>query len=172
MLPTAVFSATIRNMILVTHSLIGAALAHKSVGVAVAFVTGLASHYIFDMIPHWHYPVPKIKEAIFHSFGAKSMTLHKRYWPEFVRIALDLAFGVALAFFVFDGAPLVIASAIIGAVLPDLLVGFVKFHPLPILVWHDRFHRWIHSKARLDGNNTFGIASQAAIALFCIWLFV
>ena len=123
------------------------------------------------MIPHWHYPVPRIKKAVDGNFGKKTVTLEQHFWPEFVRIFFDLGLGIGLSLAIFDGSPVVIAAAVFGAVLPDLLVGLAKFYPATVLVWHDRFHRWVHTQTRLDDRHFFGIASQASIALLCIWLF-
>ena len=161
----------IKSMILVTHSIIGAAVAHRSMSAPAAFIIGLASHYIFDMVPHWHYPVPKIKKVVDGSFGKKTLTLERRLWPEFLRVVCDLGFGIGLSLAIFDGSPVVIASAVFGAVLPDLMVGLAKFYPATILVWHDKFHRWIHTPTRLDDQHLWGITSQATLALLFIWLF-
>ncbi len=158
-------------MILVTHAIIGSAIGHRASSVLVAFVMGFASHYIFDMIPHWHYPVPKIEAAVFMPFGKKSITLDRRYWPEFGRILADLTLGILISLFLFNGSLMIVLAAAVGAVLPDLLVGFSKFNPVPALVWHDRFHRWIHTTTRLDDYHVFGILSQASIIVISIWIF-
>lgn len=158
-------------MILVTHSLVGTALAHRSTSYLAVFVVAFVSHYIFDMIPHWHYPSPRIKDAVTGPFGKKTMRLQWKYIPEMIRIAIDLLLGVGLSLAFFPATRETILIAAIGAVLPDLLVGFSKFYPLRPLVWHDRFHRWNHTAIRLDDRPLLGIGSQIAIAAIFVWLF-
>ncbi|MDA1334533.1 MAG: hypothetical protein O2794_00760 [bacterium] len=158
-------------MILVTHAVVGAAFGHRLSSAAIAFVIGIISHYVFDMIPHWHYKPTKIREATKDKpFGVKTLTLGREHIPELAAIGLDLTAGLILSFIFFDGAPLVILASVIGAVLPDLVVGFTKIYPLKPLVWHDRFHRWMHSDIDLDEKHIIGIGSQTAIIILFILL--
>ncbi len=159
-------------MILVTHSVIGASLAHRFTSAAAAFVVGLISHYVSDMIPHWHYPVPEIVRAAEKPPGTKALTVNMVLFPELIRVSIDLVLGIGLALFLFKGSPLVVFFAAFGAVLPDLLVGLAKFYPQKILVWHDIIHRKVHTRIRLDDRHFLGIGSQAAIAFLLAWLFL
>jgi hypothetical protein len=48
-------------MILSTHAVVGAALAGlMPFHPVAAFVTGFASHFVIDAIPHWDYPLRSI----------------------------------------------------------------------------------------------------------------
>ena len=158
-------------MILITHSVVGAALAHGQTRYAAIFILAFASHYLFDMIPHWHYNVPQIKKAVLSPAGKKTFFINAVFAPDIMRIALDLAIGITLSQVLFAGDQVATFIGAFGAVLPDLLVGLSKFWPQRTLVLHDRFHRWMHTSARLDDKPLVGIASQAAIMLFFIWLF-
>jgi hypothetical protein len=159
------------KMILVTHGLIGAALTHRYANGALIFLTAMASHYVFDMVPHWHYRVPRIHRAVNAASGEKTLTLKAAFLPDIGRIVIDLVMGLVLSTYLFPGSEKAIVIGVMGAVTPDLLVGLSHFYPARILVWHDRFHRWIHTPVRIDHRPLIGITSQIAIALFFIFFF-
>ncbi len=157
-------------MILMTHAVIGAALTHQTAQYGIIFFIAFVSHYLFDMIPHWHYNVPHVKWAA-HLQPGKTLTMQWRFVPDIIRVGIDLTIGVALAFLFFDGLPEAVVIGALGAVLPDILAGLAKFWPLRVLVWHDRFHRWMHTTRDLDHRPVLGISTQLAIILFFILLF-
>jgi hypothetical protein len=158
-------------MILVTHSIVGSAIVHTATSIGGAFTVGVLSHYLFDMIPHWHYHVPKVKEISLRVPGSAPAKFTKALWNDVRWIALDLASGFIFSFLFFDGSWLVIAAGVFGAVLPDLLAGAAKFWPQRLLVWHDVFHRWIHTDIRLDDRPILGVTTQAGIAILFVLLF-
>lgn len=158
-------------MILVTHGVIGGALTHRASSVFVAFCIGLLSHYLADAIPHWHYNSPKIKNAVRAPFGKKTLSLKNAPYAEIMRICVDLLIGISLSLLIFPGNPIVIFVGAMGAVLPDLLTGLSRFWPMPLLVLHERFHRWIHTNILLDDYPVVGIGSQILIAVIFIFLF-
>lgn len=158
-------------MILVTHELIGAALAGRYANYATIFFVAFASHYIFDMIPHWHYPVPTIKAAVNASGYKKRLQLDETVMREIIRITIDLGLGLVIALFFFNASLAAVFLAALGATAPDLIVGFGRFYPHPVLAWHDRFHRWIHADTDLDHRPLIGIGSQLAIAVVFVFLF-
>jgi hypothetical protein len=158
-------------MILVTHAVVGGALVHTAVSVGGALTAGVLSHYLFDMIPHWHYHVPKVKEISSRVPGSAPAKFSRALWRDVQWIALDLAAGIILSLFFFDGSWLVISAGAFGAVLPDILAGAAKFWPQKLLVWHDKFHRWIHTDIRLDDRPILGISTQVAIIVLFVLLF-
>jgi hypothetical protein len=158
-------------MILVSHSIVGAALTHRSLGFVTVFFVGVASHYIMDMIPHWHYNVPHIKHAVNETRGVKTLSMKASLIPEFMYIAIDLMLGFLLSFIIFGGSWEIIAVGVLGAVVPDLLVGLGRFFPVSILVRHDQFHRWVHSNIMLDDSPIIGILCQAATVFLFIYVF-
>lgn len=158
-------------MILVSHSIIGAALTHRSLDLAAVFFVGVASHYLLDMIPHWHYNVPRIKSAVSETHGIKTLSMKANIIPELMYILIDLMLGFLLSLIIFGESPEIIAFGVFGAVLPDLLVGFGRFFPMPVLVWHDRFHRWVHSNIMLDDSPISGVLLQALTVFLFIYLF-
>ncbi|MEK7649574.1 MAG: hypothetical protein AAB367_01230 [Patescibacteria group bacterium] len=158
-------------MILVTHSIIGSAVVNTAVSVGGAFAAGVLSHYLFDMIPHWHYHVPKIKEISLRVPGSQPAKITKALLRDIQWVALDLSAGFILSFLFFGGSWLVIAAGAFGAVLPDLMVGAAKFWPQRLLILHDKFHRWNHTDIRLDDRPILGISTQAGIAILFVLLF-
>ena len=158
-------------MILVSHGIIGAALTHRSLGLATVFLVGVASHYLMDMIPHWHYNVPRIKHAVSETHGIKTLSIKASLVPEFMYILIDLMLGFLLSLIIFGGSSEAIVLGVFGAIFPDLLVGLGRFFPISVLVWHDQFHRWMHSNVMLDDSPIIGILFQALTVFLFIYLF-
>jgi hypothetical protein len=149
-------------MILSTHAVVGAALASLMPSHPfAAFVTGFASHFAIDAIPHWDYPLRSISVAQ----GAQN---DRRLTPallgDLAVIGFDAFAGLALAIVVF-GAPstlVVILAGAVGAMLPDPFQFVHAHYPYEPLASLQRFHRWIHTKRRLDWP--IGVSSQIAFA--------
>lgn len=158
-------------MILTTHAIVGAAITYTSVQHSAIFLLALGSHYVFDMIPHWHYRTPVIKKAVNAQFGKKTLSVASAPYDEIARIVVDLAIGLSLSFYFFSGSYLAIILGVMGAVLPDLMVGFGRFYPARVLVAHDKFHKWIHARHLLDDWPIIGVGSQIVIAVIFVLLF-
>lgn len=158
-------------MILVTHAVIGASVAGYTGDPLSAFCVGLVSHYISDMIPHWHYHVPRIKEAVLKPFGKKTIAFNAHFFPEMMRVGFDLFAGILLTVIFFQNSLPIALVGGLAATIPDLLVGIGRIKPLKILVLHDKFHRWVHFGMLLDDYPFIGIGSQALIVLIFIFLF-
>ena len=158
-------------MILITHSIIGSALTHRVAQVPAAFFAGLLSHYLADAIPHWHYPVPTIKKAVQAPYGERTLTIRTAPYREIVRVAIDVVIGLSLSLFLFSGSLEIIIAGVLGAILPDLMVGLSRFWPNPVLIAHERFHKWIHSTLMLDDRPLIGIGSQVALVAVFVFLF-
>ncbi len=158
-------------MILITHSVVGAALARYVPSALLAFLFGIVSHYVLDRIPHWHYHVPHVKKATLAPFGKKSFSFSRAVAPDVAKVAFDFAVGLAISLYFFSGDIVSIFLGSFGAVLPDLLVGAAKLWPQRLLVAHDKFHRRNHTLVRLDDQPLLGIGSQAALVVLVILLF-
>jgi hypothetical protein len=158
-------------MILVTHAVIGAALTNRIGNLVSVFIVAFISHYIFDMIPHWHYPTPKIIKALTKPAGEKTISISPVYFSDFARILIDLILGLVVVWAFFDMSLTTIIVAVFGAVLPDLMAGFARIWPQKLLVLHSRFHRWVHTDIRLDDKHLLGIGTQLGLSLLLILLF-
>lgn len=150
-------------MTFTTHLLTGAAIGAAANNIPLAFLGGVASHFILDIIPHidagWVEPVPNVAKRRWS----------KRLW---VAVMIDVAVGSAL--FLMEtpatnqALPLVAGG--IGGLLPDVFdnVPFWRdaWHATKIGAW---FHGW-HDKThfiKLDRKNfvhvLFVFVSQLAI---------
>lgn len=157
-------------MILVSHAIIGAAVArlvpnHPYLG----FFLGIGSHFAVDAIPHWGY---RLRSAI---AGKDGMVTNMKWGRDFLfdimKITMDIIAGVALSFIIFrpydaDNAVAVFAG-ICGGVLPDgfrFLYYKIKAEPFVSI---EGFHNFIHAK-HFVRKRYLGILSQAAIILIFV----
>ncbi len=158
-------------MILVTHAILGTAITHAYKSYFLVFIAAFLSHYVFDAIPHWHYPIPYIKARVKDESGRGSLELHGRFFYEVWRIMVDIFIGVGLSFYFFGGVSWATAIAVSGAMLPDIFVGFWGFYHGRLLHLHYRFHKWMHTKIYLDDMPLLGIGSQVVIVIIFLKLF-
>lgn len=161
-------------MTLAVHALIGAAAGY-SIGVhnpAALLLTGVATHYLSDAIPHWDY------QLLSFPSGEKSAT---RRWiftstpfpRDMARVALDGALGIALVLLITRPAsvatavPLLLAA--FGGMTPDLLQGIYFTEYARFLKPLQRFHDFYHTKIKLGPYPAIGIPFQLAIALIAAY---
>ena len=146
-------------MTLTAHSIVGAAIAsalpqHPVLGFALAF----ASHFAVDAIPHYDY---HIESTSIDPRFATALRLDATLFRDFLRIGSDAFLGFALSI-LFFGPTVATIAGIVGGMLPDFLQFAwmrIQHEPLNSL---QRFHKWIHSKNRLEGRPLFGIFTQMA----------
>ncbi len=154
-------------MVLSTHAVIGAAAAslfpnHPVLAFSVAF----GSHFVADMIPHWHYPVGSFVRE--EDMMAEDMLINRQFYRDLFNIGLDAFLGLAVSYLVFSwlNVPFwIIVAGVVGGILPDpLQFVYWKWRHEPIATLQ-RFHVWIHSKTFLDHKPLPGITYQILIAL-------
>ena len=153
-------------MILSTHAVVGAAIAtlmpdHPG----LAFLGGMASHFLIDAIPHWDYPLRSISVARGQS---RALTLNWSLFRDLGLIGLDAIVGLTVALWLY-ATPTAAAAVLLGAlgaILPDPLQLAHKLWPREPLRTLQRFHVWIHSKRKLRWP--IGIASQLSFVLLVI----
>jgi hypothetical protein len=153
-------------VILSTHAVVGAAIAtlmpdHP----ALAFVSGIASHFAIDAIPHWDYPLRSI--SIKPSTGP-ALTLNWALFQDLGLITLDACVGLAVALYLYasPAAAMTVLLGALGAMLPDPLQLAHKLYPREPLRTLQRFHVWIHSKQKLEWP--IGVTSQLSFVLLVI----
>jgi len=155
-----------KSLILSTHAVVGAAIAtlmpdHPG----LAFLGGMASHFLIDAIPHWDYPLRSISVARGPSPG---LTLNWSLFRDLGLIGLDAIVGLTVALWLY-ATPTAAAAVLLGAlgaILPDPLQLAHKLWPREPLRTLQRFHVWIHSKRNLRWP--IGIASQLSFVLLVI----
>lgn len=151
-------------MILVTHSIIGGALSVVQKSIPAAFLVGLLSHYLTDMIPHYDY-----EAGIDGSGDAKKLK------PFLIKIVSDGLLGVLVPLIIFYPENwfdfFKLFAGIAGGVLPDFLQGVRLALPNKILDAHQKVHDFFHSNIRLrDVAPTMGVITQTGLAfLFLVF---
>ncbi len=150
-------------MILSTHAIVGGAIAYllPSHPILVA-VSGIASHFAIDAIPHWDYPLYAI--SLGNDADNRRLKIDPRLCTDLLTIAIDALAGLSAAIVLFSsGAPIwTIMLGAIAGMLPDALQFVQSLYRGEPLATLQRFHGWIHSKRRLDWQ--IGISSQALFA--------
>lgn len=145
-------------MILSTHAMVGAAIATLMPGhPALAFISGIASHYVIDAIPHWDYPLRSIS---FGSSSGSAFTLSPWIFRDVGLIAFDACLGLAVALWLYaePASTDAVLLGALGGMLPDPLQLAHKLFPREPLRTLQRFHVLMHSKHKLDWP--IGVASQ------------
>jgi hypothetical protein len=125
-------------MTMTTHTAIGAAIGLLVGNPLLGFSLGVASHFLVDMIPHGDSPM-------LEKYHGNRQQKHSAI----TFVTLDA--GIALALVVILGATLpqgmgntTYAAAILGSVLPDILVGISHIYKTKIMNWYNRFHFFFH----------------------------
>lgn len=162
-------------MILTTHAVIGAAAASMvPEHPALAFGLGFASHFVFDAVPHWHYPVRSIRKDK-HDRMKNDMVIGKHFAGDVALIGCDALLGMGISLIVFSYflhlpyLPIIIGA--IAGILPDpLQFVYWKFRHEPIKSLQ-RLHMGIHAATDLDDRPWLGMSSQILLILVSI-LFV
>jgi hypothetical protein len=150
-------------LILATHAVVGAAIAslipNHPLG---AFLTGVASHFTIDALPHWDYPLRSMFRGA--DKGA-ALPIDSGLFIDFSLIALDACVGLALAMWLF-ATPATMTTIMLGALggmVPDPLQFAHRLYPHEPLRSLQRFHAWVHSKTKLAWP--LGVTTQAAFGL-------
>lgn len=146
-------------MILIYHLLVGAAIASKIQFIPLALILAFLSHYFLDVLPQKDYSVANIVSGQWN-----------KAFPDFLKVFLDIAFGLLLIFLLSKNTLLIFAGAFV-AVIPD---GFTLLHVIfnenKLLRKHREFHRVLNifgenEKIPLWGKLLFQF-SMALIAIF------
>ncbi len=118
-------------MIITPHMLVGTAIGIHSNNIGMAFLFGLISHYLIDLLPHWEY-LDEIK-------------INRR--KDLIKILLDFILGLLVVLFLIWNQPekmIIVGFAIFGSLLPDFLIFGYKTFGTKVLKIHYNFHYKIH----------------------------
>jgi len=164
------------DMVLSTHALGGATAAllfpHHPV---IAFTAGFLSHFLLDAIPHWHYELRSLKKPSGNPMDYYFVS-DKRLLRDFLMAASDAALGFLVLLPIMAFMPFDIGQAIfwgaVGGIMPDgLQVVYYAFRNSPIK-YLQRFHKWIHARARLDDKPLVGVGAQLILIAIFFFLIV
>lgn len=161
-------------MILATHVIVGVAAGRFFPNnPLLAFMTGFASHFLIDAIPHWDYPLKSYTRDKNDpkNLMKADLVMEKGFIRDLVLIAIDIISGITLALYIFGTkGNLVNISLLMGAlggILPDgLQFLYFKTRKEPFKTLQ-RFHMWIQNNGEneiLQNNHFAGFLSQASCA--------
>lgn len=139
----------------------GAAIASKTHNYYLAAFLAFISHYFLDFLPHIEYDIDNIKEGGF-----------KRALPDFLKVFLDLFFGIFLILFFYKDNPIIFIGALF-AILPDCLayLNYFRLIKNKILNAHDFFHHeLIHCLRDKKISVYWRVATQIMIFVFSVVL--
>jgi len=137
-------------MNLLVHAAAGTLVAQYTGNPFLAFLYGVISHIILDMVPHGD-------SKLYQKYKNKELSIKKAA----AKTILDSISAIILTVVVFNlplpSSNLVMSMAIIGSVIPDILIGFFELmSPNPpkflkvVHKWHFHFHDMIAKKYDLS----------------------
>ncbi len=142
-------------MFITTHAVLGALIAQQVPNSPVAaFILGMASHFISDIIPHGDTNL------------YKDYLSGRRVKSSIAYVVIDGILTTLFVLFLFNlglgDAKLAITMGIIGGILPDLLVGVYEVSRIRGLGWFHRLHFFFHNMVSEQHDMTFasGFAMQ------------
>jgi hypothetical protein len=108
-------------MLLATHALAGAILGTLINNPLIAFLIGIASHFILDAIPHIDFPDYKKGSDFPYKYNKQKIS-----WPQFNWVAINTLLTIltiAYLLIFYEKSPAYLWG-IFGAILPDILEDF------------------------------------------------
>lgn len=149
-------------MLLTVHATAGAMIGQQVNNPVLAFILSFVSHFVLDMIPHGD------QDWIDEYKGDQRSKVTKIITIVVVDIVILITLFVSRFYFLGSFTPnLSIAMGIIGAILPDFLVGchelsdrlFKKFY---------QFHFWVHDLIKVKPTALQGVAFQVIITIILL----
>lgn len=157
-------------MTLTTHAAIGAALGSLIGNPLLGFFLGLGSHFLVDMIPHGD------NNFLDEYKKGKKKRLSRAY------ITVDAAIAIIFLMSVVSGRPqgdttnIAFSAAVIGSILPDLLVGLKELFPKSkALRGFYKVHFFFHdclSRRYGDTKLSYAIMGQAVFVIALMHYFI
>ncbi len=149
-------------MTLASHAVAGASAAiifrrHPWLGLAAA----LASHFLLDAIPHWHYVIPLKRNG---KWKSEKFAWDADVRNTFLRTGADSLSGTAIALILVllvspEDWLWALSGAVLG-VLPDFLQFLEYLTRSRLLIPFQRLHKLCHAKLRLDDRPVPGPAIE------------
>ncbi len=148
-------------MFLIVHASVGALVGEQIDSPLLAFVLGIFSHFIIDIIPHGDEGVGRtFVDGKQHSWLAALAFLDAA--TALCLVSLMWLHGLLPNYLsAFAGA--------VGAMVPDILSGIALLSKKKILPDFDRFHAWNHRLLGLEAPFWVGGLVQG-MTLMAVWL--
>lgn len=122
-------------MNLLVHTTAGVIVAQYTRNPLLGFFYGLISHLILDLIPHGD-------SAMYKKYKNKEISVKKAA----AKTVLDAIISIVLAVIFFNvnlpSSDWILSWAIIGAVIPDVLIGLYEFMDPRAPKWLRIIHKW------------------------------
>ena len=152
-------------MYISVHAAAGAAIGQFIGNPIIAFIAGIASHFLLDIIPHGDENINKWKffKSPFKRLLAASMI-------DFFVLFVFLIIWMRLNFDISQLNGMVAGMA--GGIAPDALWGFHEFSNDPILKKYKKFHAWFHKIIKKKISLKQGFMLQIPIILVLTLLIV
>jgi len=150
-------------MFLTPHTSVALWITTKVTNPWLAFLFGLISHFILDIIPH----------------GDESIGLHKKPGRQrflyMIKVAVvDSILAAILVYYYITQSnsfdKLVMAGALLGAWLPDFLWIGIETFKLNFLNFYIKFHSRVHRLIDWHYSPVYGVPFQIMFSLFMIKL--
>lgn len=146
-----------------THVTLGAAIGFMVGNPLLGFVLGVISHLLVDMIPHGDVKI------------VENYRNKKKRKPLYAYMTIDAIIAVYIVLGVsqlpLPTSSLAFIAAVVGATLPDLLVGAYEIKKTPLLKWCHDIHFFFHdffSKRYGDAKLSYSLAGQALVILLIL----
>lgn len=149
-------------MTLTTHAAIGAAIGSLVGNPLLGFFLGIGSHFLVDMIPHGDNNL------------SDGYRLKKKKRLGVAYVTVDAFFAIFLLMGIVSGrmsetTNMAFSAAVIGSILPDLLVGLKEIFPRNIFFRQFfKIHFFFHdslSRRYGDTKLSYAIAAQACFVI-------
>lgn len=146
-------------MVLISHLLVGAAIASNIQLAPLALFLAFLSHYFLDVLPQHEYSIKNIKSGRWN----------KSFW-ELVKVFLDISSGIFLILLFSENTILIFAAAFIAIVPDGFTLLTVVFNKNNLLNRHQKIH---HKINEIPANKKFPIFwkifAQVLIGLIAIF---
>ena len=159
-------------MFITVHAAAATILGKQTTNVGLAFLLGVISHFVLDMIPHGDEQLGKT------FFGNKIKYLKDKGELKLMAMygSIDSVFLAMFLLFLFKNFEFAnsdtVIWAIIGGILPDFIMALYKLTELkilkPITDFHFYIHRFLVTKLKADLPLKYGVVMQICFMIFLI----
>ncbi|MBI5766016.1 hypothetical protein HZA71_02195 [Candidatus Falkowbacteria bacterium] len=162
-------------MFITIHAVAATLIGKKVASAPLAFILGIISHFILDIIPHGDQKLGKK----FFGFSFNLIPQEKKGIRTLALYGIIDAFAlIGLLLYLFRTFEFAdsdsVAWAIIGGILPDALVGIYVVGKFKFLKWFFELHSKIHyfwlDKMKKDIPLKWGVLMQIITLIFIFWL--
>lgn len=148
-------------MYITPHATIGIIIGEHVANPVLAFVFGVFSHFICDIIPHG--------DTQFDAWADRTFTRHRKA-VLVVSAAIDYITLLTMLWFT---APTVmftpsVVSAVVGTIAPDITWAWYEISKWKILAAYTRLHSQFHDVLKRDVPFWFGLLYQVLLVVFLI----